>query len=173
MNTSIGIIGIGNPLMRDDGIGVTVLGHLRTNPILSPAISSDEEEGPGLKFIELGTGGMTVLHYLAKLDGALIIDSGNMGLAPGEFRVFSPDEVESVKFLSGQSLHEFDLLQAIGMSRKLGECPPHLMIMAIQPESVEWGEGLSPSVEQNVDDYVSKAVETIVQLIAEVESCTQ
>lgn len=165
MDANIGIIGIGNPLMRDDGIGNAILEHLRNHGDLS-----DIQE---LQFIELGTGGMTVLHHLAKLDGALIIDSGNMELTPGEFRVFTPDEVKSVKFLSGQSLHEFDLLQAIGMSRQLGECPPLLQILAIQPESVEWGEGLSPSLEANVGEYVRQAVETIIQMIADIGSCEQ
>lgn len=171
MKPAIGIIGIGNPLMGDDGIGVTILNRLKEDPDIVPKL--DGEAGSALQFIELGAGGMNVLHYLAKFDAALIIDSGNMDLTPGEFRVFTPEEVTSVKFLSGQSLHEFDLLQAIEMSKKLGECPPSLMIMAIQPESVSWGEGLSPALQDSTNDYVIEARKIIGTLIESADNCNE
>ena len=179
---TLGIIGIGNPLMRDDGIGLVVLNMLREHEGLTaaprypdhhpsgtdagpshpphPPAHQDPPQGtsPDIRFIELGTGGMNLLHHLARLHTALIIDSGNMGLPPGEFRTFSPEDVRSVKFLPGQSLHEFDLLQAIAMSERLGECPPLVRILAIQPESVGWGEGLSAALRRNLDRYVTEAV---------------
>ena len=154
--SSLAIIGIGNSLMSDDGIGPRLLKELRVHSQFKD--DPDATGRPQVDLIELGSGGMSVLHYLAQYKRAIIVDSGNMDLSPGEFRVFSPDEVTSVKFLSGQSLHEFDLLQAISMSQKLGECPDELMIMAIQPVTVGWGEGLSLELEKNVPIYLSELV---------------
>ncbi len=149
----ITVIGIGNVLMGDDGIGIVLLNRLK-----------ERRELADIEFIETGTGGMTFLHRLATAERALIIDSGNFGGKPGEYRLFSPDEVQSVKFLPGQSLHEFDLIRAIELSQKLGECPERLLILAIQPESIAWSQQLTEAVSSNLQAYEEVALEGIEQL---------
>ena len=142
MATRKAIIGIGNPLMTDDGIGIVLLNRFQAR-----------DDIQGFSFIDQGTGGMTLLHHLSRLDRVLIIDSGNMGIDPGEYRLFSPEEATTVKFLPGESLHEFDLLRAIELSKQLGEYPEKLFIFAIQPKSIAWGQELSEEVSSRIGDY--------------------
>jgi len=140
----IAIIGIGNPMMSDDGIGPRLIAEL-------------EGSVPGVDLIDMGTGGMQLVHVLAGYDSVLIIDSADMGLSPGESRVLSPDDVVSFKETRAYSLHDWDLMRSIEISRELGEAPEHILILAIQPGCLEMREGLSPEVGMGTLGYIEEA----------------
>lgn len=140
-NSRIAIIGIGNPMMSDDGIGPRLIAEL-------------EGSVPGVDLIDMGTGGMQLVHVLAGYDSVVIIDSADMGLSPGESRVFSPDDVVSFKETRAYSLHDWDLLRSIAVSRELGEAPERILIFAVQPACLEMREGLCPEVELCLPRYV-------------------
>ncbi|MFC2009002.1 hydrogenase maturation protease [Chloroflexota bacterium] len=147
----IAIVGIGNPMMADDGIGPRLISEL-------------EGSATGVDLIDMGTGGMQLVHVLAKYDSVLIIDSAYMGLSPGESRTFSPEEVVSLKETRAYSLHDWDLMRSIEMSRNLGEAPDRILIFAVQPGSLEMREGLSAEVEKRMPTYIEhlrKAVKTL------------
>ncbi|MBM9520354.1 hydrogenase maturation protease [Desulforhopalus vacuolatus] len=143
----IGVIGVGNPQMGDDGIGPVLIHRLNAFPLFSDTVC----------FIDGGTGGMTLVHELAKLYTAIIVDAGDFGGKPGEFRIFSPEELVSVKQFSGFSVHEWDLIKTIEISKVMEELPEHLHIMAIQPETIAWQSKLSKILESQIPVY-EKAV---------------
>ncbi len=143
-NSRIAIIGIGNPMMADDGIGPRLISELQGSV-------------PGVDLIDMGTGGMQLVHVLAGYDSVLIIDSADMGLSPGESRVFSPDDVVSFKETRAYSLHDWDLLRSIEISRQLGEAPASILILAIQPGCLEMREGLSPEVERGFQGMLKRS----------------
>lgn len=145
------VIGMGNPLMSDEGIGIRVLEQLRTR-----ALPDDVE------VMDLGTYGMAVLHAIAGRRRAIFIDCACMGEAPGTLRRFTPDEVSSTKLQTRLSLHEGDLLHTLSLSRSLGECPDDVVILGIEPEGMEPGDALSPVLARNLQAYTDV-------LVAEVE----
>ncbi len=147
----VAIIGIGNPMMADDGIGPRLISELQGSV-------------PGVDLIDMGTGGMQLVHVLAGYDSVLIIDSADMGLAPGESRVFSPDDVVSFKETRAYSLHDWDLMRSIEISRQLGEAPRDILILAIQPGCLEMREGLSPEVERGIARCVEEVRTALVAL---------
>ena len=142
------IIGIGNPMMADDGIGPRLISEL-------------EGSVPGVDLIDMGTGGMQLVHVLAGYGSAIIIDSADMGLSPGESRVFSPEEVVSLKETRAYSLHDWDLMRSIEISRELGEAPGRILILAVQPGSLDMREGLSPEVERGIPAYIEAVRESL------------
>ena len=142
------IIGIGNTLMGDDGAGVLVL------EMLKGRIPDD------IELIELATGGMSLLHVLARLDKVVIVDGAEFGGSPGEIRSFRPDDVKSVKVV-GFSLHDWDLFTTLEMAAKVGECPSEIVIVAIQTEDMSFKEGLSGPVEAAMADFADRIVEEI------------
>ena len=144
----IAIIGIGNPMMADDGIGPRLISEL-------------EGSGLGVDLIDMGTGGMQLVHVLAGYGSVIIIDSADMGLSPGESRVFSPEEVVSLKETRAYSLHDWDLMRSIAISRELGEAPERILIVAVQPGSLHMGEGFSPEVEKGIPACVDKIRESM------------
>jgi hydrogenase maturation protease len=137
------IIGIGNPMMGDDGIGPRLISELQGS-------------GLGADLIDMGTGGMQLVHVLAGYGSVLIIDAVDMGLAPGESRVFSPEEVVSLKETRAYSLHDWDLMRSIEISGELGEAPERILILAVQPGSLKMDEGLSPEVERGIPRYIER-----------------
>jgi hydrogenase maturation protease len=150
----IGVIGVGNPLMGDEGAGIA-------------AIEALKERGlpPDVDLIDAGSVGMSLLHILRNYDAVMIIDAANFGGKPGEVRVFGPDEVKSVKGLRRESLHEADLLQVIELSRTLGELPEAVLIFAIQFKSVEHSMDMSEEVRSAVPEVVEAVVEKMGEIV--------
>lgn len=138
------VVGLGNPLMRDEGIGLAVV----------QCLEKMSAEFPNVEFIEAGTSLMAALHRMVGRHKVVFVDCAVMGTPPGTIRRFMPNEVRSVKRLAGLSLHEGDLCAALELSQQLGECPNSVVIFGIEPERMEWGEGLSPVVAERLNEYV-------------------
>lgn len=137
-------VGLGNPLMRDEGVGVRLIEEL----------ARGADRFPGVEFLDLGTGGMRVLHAIAGRRKAVFIDCAMMNQEPGAIRSFAPEAVLSKKDPSITSLHQGDLLEVIELSRRLDECPEEIIIFGIQPEDVSPGESLSPALQERFETYV-------------------
>lgn len=140
----ITLVGLGNCLLRDEGIGVAVVEQLKRS----------SEIPPNVEVVEYGTAGMAVVHVMANRDKVIFIDCTFMGEEPGIIRRFTPDGVESGKKMSGWSQHEGDLLQAISLSRYIGEHPDEIVIFGVEPETTEPGEELSPTLQGRLAEYV-------------------
>ncbi len=139
------VLGLGNPLMSDEGIGVYLVNRL----------SELSEKYPEADFIDAGTGGLNMLHLFKDREKVVFIDCANMEDEPGKIRKFTPEQVKSVKQLAHRSLHEQDLLKIIDMARKLDRCPSEIVIFGIQPKNVSLGQTLSNELERKMDDYVN------------------
>ena len=141
------VIGLGNPLMSDEGIGSRLITEL--------AGRSHREESAGVLFLDLGTSGAKVLHAIAQKRKAIFLDCVFMREQPGAIRRFTPNDVRSLKILSLFSFHEADLLGVLELSRKLGECPREVVIFGIEPQEIAPGETLSCVLQERVKDYVA------------------
>jgi hydrogenase maturation protease len=145
MKKPIAVIGLGNPLMADEGIGVILVEQL--------ALAADAY--PGVEFIDAGTGGMAVLHIIEGRSKVVFIDCAFMDAEPGTIRRFTPDEVRSTKTLAHQSLHEADLLGTLDLAGRLGQKPDQIVIFGIQPERVAHRLGVSAVLAERMDRYLA------------------
>ena len=141
------VIGLGNPLMSDEGIGSRLITEL--------AGRSNREESAGVLFLDLGTSGAKVLHAIAEKRKAIFLDCVFMGERPGAIRRFTTDDVRSLKILSRFSFHEADLLGILELSRRLGECPPEVVLFGIEPQEIVPGETLSSALQTRIREYVA------------------
>lgn len=144
MKHPLAIIGMGNPLMTDEGIGVRVVGRLQAMDLPG-----------GVEALDLGTSGMAVLHEIAGRRKVVFVDCAAMGERPGTLRRFTPDQVASRKVQTRLSLHEGDLLQTIALARRLGSCPDDIVIFGIEPAAIEPGDSLSPDLAARLSEYVA------------------
>ena len=135
--------GLGNPLMTDEGIGLEVIRRLMSRSDLPDFI----------ELIELGSNLMIVVHAIANRQKAVLIDCAFMNKPAGTICRFTPAEVISQKTETPLSLHHPDLLKALEISRRLGECPEEVIIYGIQPERVTPGDSLSPLLHSRLDNY--------------------
>jgi hydrogenase maturation protease len=140
------VIGLGNELLSDEGIGVYLVKRL----------TKQQSKFPLVDFVDAGSAGLNLLHLIANRKKAIIIDCAKMGAEPGEMRRFTADEVQSVKKLSHFSLHEQDILQVINLSRQLGECPEKVVFFGVEPKSLKPGQELNSSLSTKIDGYISE-----------------
>jgi hydrogenase maturation protease len=139
------IIGLGNLLLSDEGIGIHLIRKL----------SEHQDKFPSVDFIDAGTGGMNVLHLIANRKKAVIIDCVKMGKRPGTIKRFEPADVQTTKKMMHFSLHEADILQIINLSKQLGECPDKIVIFGIEPESLELGQKPSKTLSGRTNAYLA------------------
>ena len=142
-----GIIGIGNLLRKDDGVGIVLLELL---------VKRKKEFPKNIEFIDGGTGGMNLLHLLAQFDTVLLIDAVDFKGRPGEARVFSLKDIQSQKKPVMMSTHDPDFLNLLRLSQAFKELPETLVIFGVQPRDVSHGMGLSKEIETVIDHLFLK-----------------
>lgn len=153
MEKDTAVLGLGNPLMSDEGVGSLIIEQFL----------ADRERYPSVDFIDVGTGGMSILHYISGRHKAIIVDCAYMGAEPGTIKRFRPDEVESVKKLAQQSLHEADVLKIIEIAKQLDLAPQQIIIFGIEPECVKPGQELSETLAAKIDDYIAALSQELLQ----------
>ncbi len=138
----IGVIGIGNPLRRDDGIGIVLLERLVERKDKLPA---------GIEYIDGGTGGMNLLHLLARFDIVVLIDAVKFCEHTGKSKLFKAEDVYSKKIQIKTSTHDSDFLKIMQLSEELGESPDEVYIFGVQPKDTSYGSNPSPELQQKID----------------------
>jgi hydrogenase maturation protease len=126
------ILGIGNSLLTDDGVGIHVI----------KALDAFRQEGRIGQRIELRDGGTIGLALLSEIEdcGALIaVDAMEMGAAPGTVRAFEGTEMDRQLGGRKRSAHEVALADLLNAAQILGHAPERRALVAIQPGSTQWG----------------------------------
>jgi hydrogenase maturation protease len=151
MKRPVVVLGLGNPLMGDEGIGVYLIERL----------AGSAADHSSVDFLDAGTGGLSVLHCIEGRRKAVFIDCALMDEEPGAIRRFTPEEVRSRKVLAHQSLHEADVMRIIEMAAQLDQAPEQIAIFGIQPERIEFVQGLSPTLMERMDEYISLVLQEL------------
>ena len=145
------VLGLGNPIMSDEGIG----------PAIIQQFMDKVEDYAHIEFMDVGTGGFSLLYHLEGVDKVVFVDCALMGEVPGTIRRFTCDQVQTVKKLSHFSLHEGDLLTLIEKARELGQCPEEIVIFGIEPELIDFGLDLTDTLSSHMDHYVAQVDEEL------------
>ena len=143
-NKKVLVAGLGNPLMGDEGIGNYLITKLE----------GLSKRWPLVEFIDVGTGGMSLLHIIAGWPKVIFIDCAFMRCPPGAMKRFTPDQVQSEKPLAHQSLHEADILKVIELSAQLQQSNQEVVFFGIEPEKVELKQELSKTLSAKTADYI-------------------
>jgi hydrogenase maturation protease len=128
------MVGIGNVLRHDDGVGVRVAQRLAA--LL---------RHPDVEVLEAGTAGMDIAAALECRDHVVVADAIEAHWAPGTIVRLAPEELESYG-RSGLSVHDLHLLDALAETRLLEVAPNRVVTLAVQVSDTSPGIGLSPAV---------------------------
>ena len=139
------VIGVGNTLRGDDGVGVHVARTLTCQPLPE-----------GVEVLEGGTEGLNLLFEMERADRVVLIDAAEMGKAPGEARVFGSTLLEGSTKACFSSLHGIGIAEVLALGRSIG-VEPEVTILAIQPADVRLREGLSDALAARIPEYVELA----------------
>ena len=135
------VAGLGNLLLKDDGVGVHAVRALQHG---MPS---------GVRAIEVGTAVLDALHLIEWADRILAIDAMQADGPPGTVYRFGVDEVADQPIKA--SLHEVDLLATIHFLTSAHR--PEIVVLGVQPETIDTGMDLSPSVQAALPRIVAAA----------------
>ena len=136
------IIGVGNILRQDDGIGPRIIEHLDNDGFEDKAT-----------LMNGGVDGLALIDYIKDYRNAVIIDAVDMGLPAGEIMVFRPDEADLNVRWDSLSSHGYGLAEALHLCRELGVAT-NIKIVGVQPKAISFGEYLSKEVSDRIDDII-------------------
>jgi hydrogenase maturation protease len=156
MNDRTLILGLGNDILKDDGIGPQIVKDLTS--ILEPG---------RYHFNIASSGGLEILEYLAGFRKVIIIDAIKTGSGkPGDVYCFTPDDFMDTLHLS--SLHDVDFITALRLGESLSvNLPEEMNIIAVEiVEDMEFGEDLTPAVREKYGEIRDKVIQLVVKLSA-------
>lgn len=141
------VIGLGNPLMGDDGLGLVVLERLRAEYAIPPEV----------ELVDGGTWGMNLLPVIEDAGRIILIDAIDIGTAPG-----TPIRLERARlprYLATKiSPHQVDLRDVLGLAELRGTLPNDTVAVGLQPKRVALGNELSDVLRCRVDELVAFVV---------------
>ena len=143
---SVLILGIGNTLLSDEGIGVHVVERLR----------SELRGIPNLEILDGGTLSFTLAEPIARADGLVVVDAARMQSPPGTVRLFENAEMDRYLVGNRQSVHEVSLTDLLDIARLSERLPEQRCLVGIEPKSLEWGDTPSQELLPAIDSAVQK-----------------
>lgn len=142
----IAVLGLGNLMRTDDGVGVHAIRKLIDNRSMPP----------GVEVIEGGTLGLDLLPRVEELTHLLAIDAVDFGAPPGALSLFANQGLLTLPV--GKSAHLLGFSDLLGALRLLGREPREVVLLGVQPQSTEWGVTLTPMVAAAFDDLLEAAL---------------
>jgi hydrogenase maturation protease len=141
----IAIVGVGNILLGDEGIGVRVLEELEK-----------EKYSEEINFLDAGTAFFSIVSELRNFEKAIIIDAVHGGRKAGTVYRFNIDDIVG-KGNSIISLHDFGVMESIQLERVIAKLPDEIIFYGVEPQNVTPSLELS-SVLQGKLKYVVKKI---------------
>lgn len=135
------ILGIGNTLLRDEGVGIHLLNH----------IASQYPQWQSVYGVEMVDGGTLSFDLLTNIraDQALIVlDAVNLKHPPGTVYCLQAQAMDNFLSQPGKSVHEVSLQDLFDMSRLSEQLPSKRALIGIQPDCIDWGSHLSETVQK-------------------------
>ncbi|MDH4265892.1 MAG: HyaD/HybD family hydrogenase maturation endopeptidase [Deltaproteobacteria bacterium] len=152
MNPKLSLIGLGNILLRDEGVGVHAVEALRKNFDFSEDVC----------LLGGGTLGLDLLLWIEGMERIVFIDAVDFKKAPGTIAIIENEDLPS--FLAPKlSLHHVGLSDLLFASSFMGTKPSQITLIGIQPEKIEIGLTLSDILNENFE----KLLKTILKKLQE------
>jgi len=150
----ITVLGIGNILLKDEGVGVKVIEHLKEYNLPKE-----------VELIDGGTATASLFPIFAETDYLIVIDAVKGKMSPGTIYRIGLNDLMPPKRAS-ISLHDLGLLEALDMAKKIGKSPKSVVIFGIEPKEINWGMELSPEINRKLPQIarlVVKEIETVLK----------
>jgi hydrogenase maturation protease len=144
------VLGIGNVLLTDEGIGVRILKELERKFTYSANV----------ELLDGGTAGIELLRHIRQRDYLIIIDAMKCSQAPGTVVRIEGNEVPAA-FRTRISPHQLGLSDLLAAAMLTDELPKNLVLFGVEPESIDIGLDLTATVEASVDKLVAAVADEL------------
>ncbi|MBK6742885.1 MAG: HyaD/HybD family hydrogenase maturation endopeptidase [Hydrogenophilales bacterium] len=126
------VLGIGNSILSDEGVGIHVIEALTQTPL---ATQDDVE------LLDGGTLSFTLAGPIQDADALIVVDAAQLKSAPGTLQVFQGEAMDTFLMNNRRSsVHEVGLTDLRAIAMLAGHWPERRAMVAIQPQKLDWGE---------------------------------
>jgi hydrogenase maturation protease len=143
------VLGVGNLLLSDEGLGVHVAKKLM-----------EMELPPGVQVVEGGTDGFRLMNVVTEADRLIIVDAVKGGEAPGSIYRFDIKDAPTYPDAYKTSVHQIGILEVVHLSELVGKTP-ETVIIGVEPRSLDMGMELSPEVEAKLPRIIELVFEEV------------
>ncbi|MDE3174351.1 MAG: HyaD/HybD family hydrogenase maturation endopeptidase [Gemmatimonadota bacterium] len=144
------VVGLGNPIMGDDGVGLAALERLREGWEIPAAV----------ELVDGGTWGMTLLPLIESSERVLFLDAIRTGGPIGAAVTLRGAEIPRQVALK-VSQHQIDLREVLAVAEFRGTLPLEMVAVGLEPATFALGDPMTPAVADNVDLVVEMAVKQL------------
>jgi hydrogenase maturation protease len=146
------VLGVGNILLRDEGIGVRAIEHLQANYTFSPNVH----------LLDGGTLGIRLLEYITAADHLIVVDAVRNGGPPGTlYRLLADQLTRCISFKN--SLHQTGLLETLAYAEMLDK-RPSTIVVGIEPADIApWGTELTEPIQKRMTQLIERVLAEIEQ----------
>lgn len=132
----VSVLGLGNVLMGDDGVG----------PYLTRLLEASYEFATGVSVLDAGTPGFDMLPRLLELDALILVDTVKAAGEPGELRFYRKEQILNFADLPRTSPHQPTVRESLLTAELHGEGPREVLLIGVIPQKVDAGTSLSEPV---------------------------
>lgn len=150
----IGILGVGNILLSDEGFGIHLLRYLEEHFHFPPEV----------ELMDGGTAGIYMAPFLEECNPVLIIDIIARDDTPGTIHTFNKTDIKANSMGLRLSPHQLGLLEMVDICELRGAAPEKLFFFTIVPQSLATGLDLSPCLKQQLKPMAQKIINQLGQL---------
>ncbi|HSH30947.1 MAG TPA: HyaD/HybD family hydrogenase maturation endopeptidase [Thiohalobacter sp.] len=142
MNDNCLVLGLGNTLLSDEGVGVHVIKRLEETALLDGNATC----------MDGGTLSFTLAEAIESTNRLIVVDAAELDAAPGSVQVCENEAMD--EFIGSnrkRSVHEVSLLDLLAIARLTDSLPQHRALVAIQPQQVDWGDVPTAAVQAAIE----------------------
>ena len=147
----IGILGVGNILLKDEGFGVKFV-HVFRSKYSFPE---------NVEVVDGGTAGMFLSSIIEKYRKLLIIDVVNEDLPAGTVKVYEKEDFFLNRIPTKLSHHQLGLQEVLLLSEIMGKCPEEIKLIGVVPKEIEVGTELTPELEKKLEEVEKLALKIL------------
>ena len=144
------VLGIGNVLLTDEGIGVRALNELERRYTFPENV----------ELLDGGTAGIELLRHIRNRDYLIIIDAMKFHQEPGTVTRVEGNDVPAA-FRTRLSPHQLGLSDLLAAAMLTDELPPNLVLFGVEPENLDIGLDLTDTVEASVEKLTGAIIEEL------------
>ena len=148
MPPRVTLIGLGNILMRDEGVGVHAVRYIQENYAVPPE----------LEIVDGGTSGLDLLSFIEGRDRVLFVDTVNFDREPGHIGVLTNGQIPALSGVK-DSLHHMGLMDVLAAAQLLDKLPVRMTLIGIQPHTIGIGLELTPTIQARLKPLVDQILD--------------
>lgn len=135
------VIGIGNILLKDDGVGVYVIRQLENENLSST-----------IELVDGGTSTLDTLSYFLEYNKIIIVDCLKAGHKPGTIYKINPEDIKNYK-KENLSIHDVQILDVVKMANMMGKFP-EVVIFGIEPQVICLDTEMSENMKNKIPEII-------------------